>query len=322
MRFLYHWQALLILTLLLSLAIGCRKELCYKHPHDGSVTVNVDWRNLPSDAKKPNGVRVVFVDQPRQSQSYTFNFPAEGGSRDVGQGNYNVLVVNNDPELVLFRGMTIWETMEGFTPAKRHNAYKSPPANVPSMISSSSRIGISAADMLISSNAERLHVSEQSGVNYVVNATPRSYVKKITVRIPVSGVKSVSEARGFLTGVSQSVFLGIDSLNQADATLLFEYGSAMAGTELRSEFMIFGMTDHPVGYYKLGLEILLVDQSVLYYDFDVSNQITEELKLNGGVIRLSKTILIPDVDPPTPGGGFHPGIGGWGEEEDIIIGNI
>lgn len=309
-----------VLLFLLSL-VGCRKELCYKHPHDGSVTVNVDWKNLPSESKKPGGVRVVFIDQPNQSQSYTFNFPAEGGSRDVSQGDYKVLVFNNDPELVLFRGMTVWETMEAFTPAKRQNAYKAPPSNVPNMASSISRIGISAPDLLMSSNAESLFVSENSNINYVVNATPRSYVKTITVRIPVSGVKSVSEARGFLTGVSPSVFLGTDKLSQSDATLLFDYGSALAGTELRSQFMIFGMVDTPSGHYTLGLELLLVDQTVLYYDFDVSDQISEDLKKNGGVIRLSKTIIIPDVDPPTPGGGFNPGIGGWDDEQDIEIGN-
>lgn len=308
-----------LLMLVILVGTSCRKELCYNHPHEGSIILNVDWRDLPADSKKPNGVLAVFFrDEDGHSQSV--NFPAEGGSRNLTQGNYGIMVTNNDSELVLFRNMTDWKTAEAFTSAKRQPPYKSPPSNVPNASAPQSRYGISEADLLMSSIEGRVVVTENVNVKQVVTVTPECLVIPITVRISVSGMKNVSEARGYLTGVSPSIFLGSKSLSQADATVLFNYSSALGGIELRSQFNVFGMVDVPNDNYKLALELLLIDQkTVLFYEFKVNDQITDELRKDGGTIRISETIVIPDVDPPSPGGGgFKPGIDGW-ENEDIEI---
>lgn len=217
--------------------------------------------------------------------------------------------------------MNVWETAEAFTPAKRHSPYKSAPSNVTNSSPAKARVGISAPDLLMCSNDQQVLVGEDDQQKHVVTATPKCYVKKIIVKISVKGIKNLSEARGFLTGVSPSVFLGDGKISQTDATTLIEYGSAEGGTELRSQFRVFGMVEKSDGSYTLGLELLLVDQSVLYYEFNVSDQITESLKLEGGIIIIKETIVIPDVEPAGPGGGFNPGIGDWADEDiEVPIG--
>lgn len=311
-----------LLLLLIFFGTGCRKDLCYNHPHEGSVILNVDWVNLPSDSKKPNGVLALFI-RTEDGQSQSVNFPSEGGSRNLTQGSYDIMVTNNDSELVLFRNMTSWSTAEAFTSAKRQPPYKSAPSNVPNAAAPESRYGISESDLLMCSNEGKVYVTEDVNKKQVITVAPQCLVIPITVRILVSGVKNVSEARGYLTGVSPSVFLGSLALSQSDATVLFNYGSAAGGTELKSQFNIFGMVDKANDHYILALELLLIDQkTVLFYTFNVDDQITSQLRSDGGTIRISETIVIPDVDPPSPGGGgFKPGIGGWEEEENIEINN-
>lgn len=310
------------LTLLLIACVvgttGCRKGLCYDHPHDGSITINVDWRNLPTGAKKPAGVKVLFV-RSSDSNVQSVNFPERGGSRDLTQGDYSIMAMNNDPELVLYRGLNKWETAEAFTPAKRHPAYASAPSNVQGAIAPEPRYGISPPDLLMSSNEGRVFVGEITTEKQTITVMPQCLVKPITVRIPVVGMKNVAEARGYLKGVSASVFLATNTVSQEEGMLLFEYGSAQGGTELMSKFMVFGFVDKPQSAFTLGLELLLIDQkTVLYYEFPVDNQITSLLRAEGGAIQILEQLNIPDVEPPSPGGGFNPGIGGW-EDTDIEL---
>lgn len=311
---------LYIILFFVMLTYGCRKELCYNHPHEGSITIDVDWRELPSNHNKPKGVKVVYISHPDQEFSQSFNFPSEGGSRNLSQNSYKILLTNNDSELVLFRGLTKWETSEAFTGSRRQVPYKSPPANVPGGTKSDPRYGISEADLLMVSNEATVEVTNDVEKHFIT-VVPKIKVITVTLRIAASGIKNVAEARGFLTGVSPSIFLGTDALSQNDATLLFDYGSAMAGTEFRSEVLIFGFVDTPKDYYKLGLELLLIDQkTVYYYEFDVTSKITAALRKNGGDLRLDEIIVIPDVEPPAPGGGgFNPGIGDWDNEDVEIV---
>lgn len=297
---------------------SCRKGLCYTHPHDGSITINIDWRDLPQGVTKPGGARVLFV-RSSDGNVQSVNFPADGGSRDLTQGDYSIMAMNNDPEVVLYRGLNKWETAEAFTPARRQPAYASPPSNVQNAAAPEPRYGISAPDLLMSSNEGRVFVSEITTQKQTITVTPKCLVKPVTIRIPASGVKNVAEARGFLKGVSSSVFLSNNTVSQNEGMILFEYGSASAGMELVSSFMVFGFVDKPESEYLLMLEMLLIDQkTVLYYEFVINDQITPILKENGGTIRIVESINIPDVEPPSGGGGFNPGIGGW-DDEDINI---
>lgn len=318
MRIKFNLSLLLLLVACTMATTSCRKGLCYDHPHDGSITINIDWRNLPQGVTKPGGAKVLFV-RSSDGNVQTVNFPANGGSRNLTQGDYSIMAMNNDPDMVLYRGLNKWETAEAFTPARRQPAYSYAPSNVHSAATPEPRYGISAPDLLMSSNEGRVFVSEITTQKQTVTVTPECLVKPIIVRIAVSGIKNVAQARGFLKGVSSSVFLANNTISQNEGTLLFDYGVAKGGAELMSQFMVFGFVDKPEASYLLGLEILLIDQkTVLYYEFVVNNQITPTLKANGGTILILENINIPDVEPPSGGGGFNPGIGGW-DDQDINI---
>lgn len=319
MRTKLNISLLLLLVACAMATTSCRKGLCYTHPHDGSITINIDWRNLPQGVKKPAGAKVLFVRSSDQNVQ-SVNFPAAGGSRDLTQGDYSIMAMNNDPEMVLYRGLNKWETAEAFTPARRQPAYSYAPSNIQNAAAPEPRYGISAPDLLMSSNEGRVFVSEITTEKQTVTVTPECLVKPIIVRISATGIKNVAEARGFIKGVSSSVLLSNNTITQNEGMLLFEYGSAKGGTELMSQFMVFGFVDKPEAEYMLGLEMLLIDQkTVLYFEFVVNDQITPELKANGGTIKIAEIINIPDVEPPSGGGGFNPGIGGWGDETDIEI---
>lgn len=302
---------------------SCRKDLCYTHPHNGSLKIQVDWSLLPATYKKPAGIAVTFLKLPEQTSRLTYNFPADGGSKSIARGNYRIFMINNDYELVHIRNAEDWDTMEAYTLGVTHRPYDAAPKNQPAITNTPVRSGISAADLLMVSgehNNTEVRILED-GETQVITLMPQSRTIPVMVRIPIEeGIQYISQARGFLSGVSPSVQLISGIKSQSPAGILFSYGSALGGRELRASFSLFGMVDGNVvlNSYKVGLEMLLIDGSVLYYEFEVNNQITDRLRQEGGEILIREAIRVDPVEPPATGEGFKPSIDDWDDEEIII----
>ena len=130
---LWHAVTGLVLSGLVTLSSGCRKELCYNHDeHAYSVKVDVTatwerewerdhgrgWKNtwegrgwnswMTYDDLRPEvpgGIRAVVYD-PDGNRHDERNLAAEGGRLAMTEGRHSILFYNNNTEYIVFNDLT------------------------------------------------------------------------------------------------------------------------------------------------------------------------------------------------------------------------
>lgn len=307
-----------IFTLLVT--SSCREELCYDHPHNGKVEIVVDWKHLPEGIAVPSGVKVGAYGSTDGVSVDQFHLSSEGGTRVLGQGTFHFMLYNNNTQTIYFRGLEVWAKAEAYLAQTTQASYNKIPVNRASGSKVESRSGSYPADALYVGDQKGVLVGAFQTENQKVVIEPKSVVKSVVVRVQLVGLKNVSQARGYLTGCSESINLPTRAISQTPTTVLFDYRSA-TGSELQARFNVFGMVDKekiPEGY-KVGLELILLDGQYLKYDFDIEGQINELFKVQGGVLVIPQTIIVPDIEQPTGNAGFEPGIGSWDKELNVFL---
>lgn len=298
--------------------VSCRRnELCYDHPH-GELIVATDWSKLYDPTYEPEGVKVSFYDIATNTENSSYR-PAHGGSIAVNDGEYNLLVVNSDTEVIRFRATECFETAEAYLPyldAKSTIQYSNNP-----VINRATRseMVIPAPDVHLVSSVSRHTLTHRSNrASDTLTVTPYTCLRGVSLEVNLLRSEKCRAARGAISGVAQAINLSTGKTTGSSGTM--QLSMTRDGDRYKTLTQIMGFVTSgaevpPEDRIKqiLRLEFLLVDGSVYVVETDVSSQIDPDAP------QLIFRILVAEVEIPDvePEGGFDADIGNWGDE--VII---
>lgn len=294
-------QYILCGWLTLSLGACTQNELCYDHPH-GKLIVETDWSELHDPGYRPEGVKISFYDVVTNTENASYR-PAEGGSIAVNDGEYNLLVVNSDTEVIRFRNTKHFETAEAYVPYLDEEQQM-----------------IQVPDLHLVSSVSRHTLSHQAHrTSYTLKVTMQSLLKELSLEVKLQRSEKCLAARGVISGVAQAINLSTSQPTGASGTMQLTMTRDGDRYKIRTPILGFVTSGSTVtkstGRIKqiLRLEFLLVDGSVHVVETDVSSQIDNDSPDITFPISVDE-IEIPDVEAD---GAFDTDIDNWGDE--III---
>lgn len=245
-------------------------------------------------------------------------------------GRYNLLAYNFDTESTVIRGSNFLYEAEAFTNEIASHLYTKIP----------SRVKSSVPNERIVYDPNHLFVADCGDVviDYVDHLdtlkTPEgdffmaeSIVKSYYIQIRVKGVRNISSSVSLLNGMSGSAMLHGKDMNEDDpVTIYFEMQMSDRAEEdeavIYSTFNTFGKLPHVKNDLEITFDFLTTYGSHYSERMDITNKFDEEDAILRQWLIIDRTIVIPDMPPPTPGsgGGFMPEVGPWEDiETDIII---
>lgn len=307
---LIHYLFLFFLCLVglfMLLFASCEhKELCYDHSHTVDVQVIFDWEKVP-DAD-PTSVRLyLFPLNGGSVLSYEFT-DSHRGEIAVPSGCYRALCVNSDTHSILYRNISRFIDFEAYTVG-----------DILKVRSSSAPCAEGTEEQRIARSPERFWCArtdevciEKSGKHLTF------YMEEATVRYRVrinhvNNLKYIESdgISGALSGMSGSLFIGQGIPSSEVVNVPFGIASEDSAA-LTAEFFGFGcppLSDKP---HKLVVYVLLADGSKCYYTYEVTSQIHEAENPRDVLITVD-SLRLPK--PITNGGGFHPDVDEWRNEE-------
>ena len=237
---LWHAVTGLVLSGLVTLSSGCRKELCYNHDeHAYSVKVDVTatwerewerdhgrgWKNtwegrgwnswMTYDDLRPEvpgGIRAVVYD-PDGNRHDERNLAAEGGRLAMTEGRHSILFYNNNTEYIVFNDLTSSATATATTRTRTRAGF--------SELHKDERT-VGQPDMLYGSYLGEYEAKPgYEAVSLPVELRPLVYT--YVVRCEFShGAQYVALARGALAGMAESVYLQDGHTGSGAATVFFD----------------------------------------------------------------------------------------------------
>lgn len=313
------------------------------------VTVEFDWELA---GMQPTGMTAIF-------------YPTDGGTPLIHktgdvvstvrlrEGTYRVVGFNysfDEFDGILFRGTETYETIE---------AYATPQKDVTTR--GGTRVtGVTAhPDILAVDRIENLEITQEmirqttemvrsrntrgavtlAGTDTRAAAhvvlTPVRVVAPGYVKVHLKGLSYVRSARGVMTGLSSSYFLGGGQASPESCTMVFDFGTptynegAKADGTVEGSFTTFGLLPEDAatrsqGRYGLLFSATLADKEQTSFEqyFDVTKLIRQEVDVNLNILlRLDIEIgevEVPEVEPEDEGA-FDVNVGDWGEEENVYL---
>lgn len=311
---------------------GCRKDLCYDHNlHGTKVQVNIqptwvqEWEDGSGNWQQnwnqsfgvayddlrpaiPSGLRVL--DYEEDGAVRTNNIAPEGGIVSLSDGNHAFLCYNNNTEYIVFNNVDSWASASATTRTRTRASYFAQ--------GHADEVTVNPPDMLYAA-----YVPDYTAVRAVepdvlpVEMRPLVYTYYVRYEFK-SGLDYVALARGALSGMARSVYLGDGSTSDEAVTVLYDCTLTGYGAEAR--VMTFGVASQgaarAVEAYNLNLEVRLKNGNMKNFDVDVTSQIQQQPR--GGVIVV-KDLEITDDEGLAGGSGFDVEVNGWGEYEDIPL---
>lgn len=299
---------IIILSILVLVLLSCnRNDLCYDHPHGGLV-VSTDWSLLYDPDYAPEGVRISLynINSGVENTSYR---PAEGGTIVTGDGEYNLLVVNSDTEVIQFRNMEKFESAEAYLPTVNSDIGQVVPIPDLHLVTSTSRHILT-------------HRSKRS--SDTITVSPQIRLKGLSLEVKLIRSEKCVAARGYLTGVAQSMNLSTSDLTGPPCTMLFHLTKDGNNYKVLTQFFGFippststTTKGEECSKQVLTLEFKLINNTIYKVEINVTNQIDfDSPKI---IIPISVAeIELPDVSAE---GGFDGDIGNWDDEVIIPIEN-
>lgn len=344
-KFLY----ILILAPLLSCVHRPLEEIFIE---DASIPVRIDWRLsfLDPSSDRENlynsSLWLYSMDgtpfEGKSYKEYSFDSPV-GGFIEAPMGKYRVIVLNNAitnfTQNVSFRGVENYNTFEYYARKNGDNT-----------ISESDILAVwrtsdfeITPDMVIATHnpstlsADRLERA-QEGLKQLSDIQPIRLTSIVNVKVHAKNIENVKSTKGVLTGMAQSVKLW-DGSSSTPSDYQFFFEERVVTDKLLktgyvySSFNTINPSIYPDALHYLSFRFMLTSKDESgndYYPavsdspfkYDVSNEILDlsqtlprTITIDVGSDGSKPIIVLPEVDP----GGFNPGIGDWGDEEDIEL---
>lgn len=289
------------------------KELCYDHPHTGSVRVEFDWSDSPGTA--PEGMRVLFYPVGGGVHTAEDIAGCTGGFVDVPPGEYDVVCFNNDTESVSWRGESSPATLEVYTGPSAIDggmAYGAAPpqaGNPDEMIRR-------PPDPLWGCRRNGVRVLSGEGVRNVITLSPAQVTRHVSWEMSeVTHSENITMVRAVLSGISGSFFMG--SAAPAPERSAFACDGTVAPDDakrLKGELEFFGCPADTECRHLLTIYCWSPYGNVMK-SFDVTEQ------LHGADDPYDIRLVIDGLID-MPGGedsGFDPDVGGWDDQQEDII---
>ena len=297
----------------LTATISCQhKELCYDHPHNGSLNVVFDW----TKAQEPVGQNmelflfpVISPENPIRPESGVFRplhyqfYDIHGGTIEVPSGAYRAICVNTGTGANRFTDDS--DDFEDFTVTTRAAGKADDSILEPDILYSDHTLAVIGIEDKV----------QQTLVMYPVQRTPR-------YTVIVKNIHNLGGARGCQATLSSlsCCYLEVPCL-PSDASHTQTLDMARAGeTVLAGQITIFGHRHSECMDHILTLSFTLLDGQQYTVTADVSGRM-DELSREG---RMSGDIEVDlDIEIPKPisnGSGFQPTVDGWeGEYIDLSM---
>ena len=346
------WYTLSWVLLLFVTASCNHDELCYHHPHDANVRIDVDWSKFVEEV--PTGMSVMVYPQgegagkaiTQQTNTIShaiFSIPA---------GRYHSIVYNQSPSeygSISFRGMEQFETAEVYANPTDSRWYVSrgdddgrvvtdpewlATDHVENMVVIPEMVEQTGQDNLTQLTSSRGRVENSFLIG---EHTPLNIVYTVTVKVHLEGVYNLRSARASLGGLAEGYWLGKGKPTANKVTQLLEDWKVTVNPDdptkgtIEAKITCFGLPDGHRGTAEeneLVLSLLLVDNKTkLDFPFYVGDKfeayVDEDIQLQlrlGLSLELVITQPLPDVKPEgSSDGGFSAKVDDWGDEENVDV---
>ena len=289
----------LVLVIFVSLLFtGCIKE-DYSCNEKGLRTVRivVIW---PDNDKIPEGIRVYFFSQ--NTKKYTQdNLNTEGGYTDIRDGQYSLLMYNNDSEKIQFRNISQYKSIEAYT-SKIGAPSQTSPAPEEEIFDQPDALWVASIDTLIVSDDTK-----------EIRLYPKPVIHRYYGKVDIEGIEHVKQVRGAVTGMKSSMKL-VDRSTTAKPVTLYFNGKKDENV-ITFAWKTFGIIQEDnvqtekLKHYLI-LEFLLSHKTIRY-EFDITDK--ADVLPDEGTITINAPIVIP---PDTTSGnddGFQGNVGNWDE---------
>lgn len=291
-----------------------RKEVHYPSSPTAEVQVRFD-RSAAPGARVEGMCAWFFPEGGGKAIRYDFTDPA-GGTVRIPWGNYRVVCMNNDSEVVQIRGEESYETFELYTRQstllEAVNSKGNPPGANPA-----GEPVVAAPDAIWGGNLENVRLErgddEKALRTVVLPVLPKTSTVSLEV-LNVENLKYISSVGASLSGLSGSFFLGSGAFSAVRSTVPFAAESD-GKSKIKVGTQIFGLSANADTKRTLTLYFIFSDGSKHHYRFDVSNQV------NKAPDKRHIRIVIDKLTLPKPivnGGGFHPSVEEWDAEERTL----
>lgn len=295
--------------------VSCkRNELCYNHPH-GELIVATDWSRIYDPNYKPEGVKVSFYDIATNTENTSYR-PTTGGSIAVNDGEYNLLVINSDTEVIQFRATERFETAEAYLPYLDARSTIQSSDNLWVNHVTRSEMVIPTPDIhLVSSVSRHTLTHRAKRASDTLTVVPYTCLRGVSLEVKLLQSEKCRAARGVISGVAQAINLSTGKVTGSTGTMQLTLTRDGEQYKVMTQIMGFVISEEEIPPEErikqiLRLEFLLVDGSVHVVETDVSSQIHNQSSQL--IFRISVAeVEIPDVDPD---GAFDADIDNWGDE--------
>ncbi len=347
MRIFYTLSRVLLLLCFVSCT---HDELCYHHPHDARVRMDVDWSKFVEET--PTGMTVMVYPQDGGKALTQHTNTTSHAIFALPVGTYHSIVYNQSPSeygSLSFRGMDKLETAEVYANPTDSRWYTSRGDEDGRVVTEPEWVGTDwVKDMTVTpemvektgeDNLAQFSISRGRADNsfLIGSLTPQNIVYTINVKVHIDGIYNLRSARASLTGLAEGYWLGKGKATTSKVTQLLEDWKMTIDPVdptkgiIETKITCFGLPDGHQGTAEeneLVLSLLLVDnKTILDFPFYVGDdfeahleedvQLQLKLALN---LELTITTPLPDVKPEGSGdGGFNAKVDDWGDEENIDI---
>lgn len=246
------------------LASSCVKRNLYVKPDEGTVILDMDWKNLVQGENPPQQMSLYF---------YGENGTLLRGTTDNGtfttvlpSGNYKVLAVNEEVEGVGFNNMSDYD---------RAYAYALPL----NKLAKADEEWVRQPGWVYSGHLLEVNVLKQDTT--LTTVVPEPMVQRVSMNIYLTGdYDAVAEMSAALSGVAASVLLSTGECNDYAALTQLE-PQQVAGNHYTANALVFGV-------------------AAVNPDVSVDNKVRLELSFNnGGSQVLEETITGDVIEDPT-----------------------
>lgn len=297
------------------------KDLCYEHPHTGTLDVVFDWTKAP-DAEPATMELFLFPKGGGTVIHHQFG-NRYGGSLTVPSGVYRSICFNTGNGANRFSDLnTPYEEFrvetrsisddEAFSQMRSSLSISVPKSTVEDDEST-----ILEPDILYSSHHDEEIVTSDN-VRQTITFYPERRTPRYTVILKnVQNLKYTKSRMATLSSLSCSFMAGYNRSLDGSHTESFVLGK-VDETTLQGALTVFGHRHDQQPKHILSVYFVLLDGHGVYYNFDITSKIcTPELE---GVMEATIVIDL-GIEIPKPivnGSGFHPTVDGW-RNEDIDI---